>query len=145
MPLGAKTRTAAAITLWWLAIHKEALVLTTAPTSRQVKELLWGEIHALLRKSRVYFPEPSSLELKFNEKRLAFGMTTSVRQKGDEGVRFQGWHGQNLLVIVDEAPGIDPRIYAAIDGLRAGGKVRELRLGNPTVASGPLYDCFTSG
>ena len=32
----------------WLCAHEEALVVTTAPSDRQVKELLWREIRAPL-------------------------------------------------------------------------------------------------
>ncbi len=45
---------------------------------------------------------------------------------------------------LDEAPGVKPRIYEAIEGIRAGGDVRVLALGNPTIASGPFYDAFTA-
>jgi hypothetical protein len=58
-------------------------------------------------------------------------------------VRFQGFHG-SVLIVLDEAPGILPEIWEAIEGIRAGGDVRVLALGNPTIASGPFYDAFTS-
>ena len=48
-------------------------------------------------------------------------------------------------MILDEAPGIDPKIWGAIEGARAGGDVRVLALGNPTISSGPFYDSFASG
>jgi phage terminase large subunit len=67
----------------------------------------------------------------------AIGISTN------EGERFQGFHG-DVLVILDEAPGVKPRIYEAIEGIRAGGDVRILALGNPTIASGPFYDAFTA-
>ena len=37
-----------------------------------------------------------------------------------------------------------PEIYEAIEGIRAGGDVRVLALGNPTIASGPFYDTLTT-
>src|SRR5688572_17954582 len=39
-----KTWVAAAATLWFLYTREPAIVLTTAPTHRQVKEILWREI-----------------------------------------------------------------------------------------------------
>ena len=56
-----KTRTAGALTLWWLAKHKESVVITTATTERQVKKLLWGEIHTLASKSRIRLSLPRSV------------------------------------------------------------------------------------
>jgi hypothetical protein len=61
----------------------------------------------------------------------------------DQGVRFQGFHGR-VLIVVDEAPGVKADIWEAIEGIRAGGDVRVLALGNPTIASGPFHDAFTS-
>ena len=39
-----KTFTVALATIWWLMAHDEAIVITTAPTERQVEQLLWREI-----------------------------------------------------------------------------------------------------
>jgi hypothetical protein len=61
----------------------------------------------------------------------------------DQGVRFQGFHGR-LLIVVDEAPGVKADIWEAIEGIRAGGVVRVLALGNPTIAGGPFYDAFSA-
>jgi phage terminase large subunit len=61
----------------------------------------------------------------------------------DEGIRFQGFHG-SVLIVIDEAAGLRPDIYEAIEGIRASGDVRVLMLANPTLASGPFYDAFTS-
>jgi phage terminase large subunit len=49
-----------------------------------------------------------------------------------------------VLIIIDEAPGVDPKIIEAIEGIRAGGDVRILKLGNPTISSGAFYDEFHS-
>ena len=134
-----KTRTAASLTLWWLAKFEQAVVITTAPTERQVKKLLWGEIHTLAAKSRIRFPVPSAMELKLGPKRLALGMTTSAE---NQAVSFAGWHGVNLMIIVDEAPGVDQRVFDAIEGIRTSGNVRVLELGNPVVGSGHFHDNF---
>ena len=39
-----KTFTAALTVLWWMFCYDDAIAITTAPTARQVKELLWREI-----------------------------------------------------------------------------------------------------
>ena len=139
-----KTYTAAQATLWFLARYDEAIVVTTAPTSNQVEKLLWGEIHAALSRSKYPFPPAQLTQLKMGPKRYALGFTTSVT-KQDEGVKFQGFHAKHILVILDEAPGIDPKIWEAIEGARAGGDVRILAMGNPTVASGPFHEAFHGG
>lgn len=137
----AKTYTAARAVLWFLARWKESIVVTTAPTWSQVEKLLWGEIHSALGNSLYPFPKPTATELKLGPKRYALGLSTSVTQQ-NEGVRFQGFHADHILMVLDEAPGVDPKIWEAIEGARAGGDVRILALGNPTVPSGPFYDAF---
>lgn len=129
-----KTHTAAGIVLWW--VYSGGIAVTTAPTDTQVKRLLWGEIREAHEHAR--FPLGGVLnekELKVSPQCYAMGLATN------EGVRFQGFHGR-VLIVLDEAPGVRPDIWAAIEGIRAGGDVRILALGNPTMASGPFYDAF---
>src|ERR1700693_1300599 len=40
-----KTFSLAIAALWWLSRYEQGVVLTTAPTFRQVKTQLWPEIH----------------------------------------------------------------------------------------------------
>jgi hypothetical protein len=138
-----KTFLAAGAVLWWLARWKESIVVTTAPTAVQVEKLLWGEIHSALSRSVYPFPKANLVELKLSSRRYAMGLSTSVT-KGNEGVRFQGFHAEHILMVLDEAPGVEPKIWDAIEGARAGGDVRILALGNPTIASGPFHDAFTA-
>ena len=133
--------TAAVAALYWLASHEECAVITTAPTLNQVVKLLWAEIHHLVGKSRFPFPKPTTSQLTINSKRYALGFTTSV-EHGDQGVKFQGFHSKSVLVILDEAPGVDGRIWEALEGMLASGDVHVLALGNPTIASGPFFDAF---
>lgn len=131
----AKTWTAARIVLWWTATG--GIAVTTAPTWTQVRRLLWGELHAAY--NGALFPLGGTLnqtELAYSTDRYAIGLSTN------EGVNFQGFHGR-VLIVLDEAPGVVGNIWEAIEGIRAGGDVRILALGNPVIASGPFYDAFT--
>jgi phage terminase large subunit len=131
-----KTFIAAAAVLWWITRYQEAIAVTTAPTWTQVARLLWGEIHGMVSQAKIAYPKPAATSLKLGPGRYAIGLSTN------EGVRFQGFHG-NALIVLDEAPGVLPEIYEAIEGIRAGGNVRVLALGNPVISSGPFYDAFT--
>src|SRR5947208_3321001 len=132
-----KTFVAAVLVLWWITSRLQAIAVTTAPTWTQVERLLWGEIHHAIGQSRIAYPKPTATSLQLSPGRYAIGLSTN------EGIRFQGFHG-NVLIILDEAPGILSEIWEAIEGIRAGGDVRVLALGNPTIASGPFYDAFTA-
>ena len=130
-----KTFTAASVVLWWLARYSDGMVVTTAPTYSQVRLLLWQEIRKNIQRSRIKFPEPNLTELTISDGRYALGRSTN------EGVNFQGFHGR-VLIIIDEAPGVANDIWEAIEGIRAGGDIRILALGNPVVSSGAFYELF---
>src|SRR5712691_1585108 len=132
-----KTYIAAGAVLWWITRHKEAVAVTTAPTWTQVERLLWGEIRSAVYRAKIAFPKPTATSLQLGPGRYAIGLSTN------EGVRFQGFHG-NVLIVLDEAPGILPEIFEAVESIRVGGDVRVLALGNPIIASGPFYDAFSS-
>jgi hypothetical protein len=132
-----KTFTAAVAALWWVTRFPDGVVITTAPTWTQVRRQIWSEVHRIIAAARIDYPEPTQTELRLGPGRYAVGLST------DQGVRFQGHHG-HILVIVDEAPGVDAEIWEAIEGIRAGGDVHVLALGNPTVPGGSFYDAFTS-
>ncbi len=132
-----KTFCAAEAAMWWITRYPDGMVITTAPTWTQVKDLLWGEMHKAILGAEIDYPEPNQTEIRLGPGRYAMGLST------DQGVRFQGFHG-TVLIIMDEAPGVRPDIWEAIEGIRAGGKVHVLALGNPTVSSGPFYDAFST-
>jgi phage terminase large subunit len=133
-----KTFIAAVLVLWWITRHPESIAVTTAPTWMQVKRLLWGEIHRLVHHAEIDYPEPTATSLRLGPGRYATGLSTN------EGVRLQGFHAEHVLIVIDEAPGVLPEIFEAIEGIRAGGDVRVLALGNPVISSGPFYDAFSS-
>ena len=137
-----KTFTAAEIVIWALTNFEKVKVVTTAPTWHQVETLLWGEIHKAIAAAIIAYPTPpNETEWTITKGvRFAEGLSTT------ESVRFQGYHadeGGVAFIILDEAPGVRPEIYEAIDGIRAGGDVRVLAIGNPTMPGGPFYDAFT--
>lgn len=131
-----KTYTASKLVPWWLFSYPmDSLVVTTAPTWRQVKEVLWREIrHTISGKS--LFSKNSITETKINEseKWFAIGLST------DRPDQFQGFHSAHLLVIVDEASGVPEEIFEAVDGLRPD---KIVYLGNPLHNIGTFAKCFT--
>lgn len=130
-----KTSVAARIGIHWIVKNPDGIVVTTAPTWTQVEKVMWGEINSALEDCKIKLPEPNQTELRLGAKNYLMGLSTN------DAVRFQGWHGK-VLIIIDEAPGVLPAIYEAIEGIRAGGDVRVLELGNPIITGGPFYDSF---
>ena len=92
-----KTFTAALATLWWLMTHEEAIVITTAPTERQVKNLLWREIRKIYDNNRELIGgRLTQTKLELSSTRYAFGFSTNTTE------RFQGFHHENILIIADK-------------------------------------------
>lgn len=131
-----KTFTAARVAHWWLLSHEEAVVITTAPTFRQVKEILWREIRSSIGGKPLYPPDTVlDTQINLSDKWFALGLSS------DKPDQFQGFHSPHLLVIGDEAPGIPEDIFQAVDGL-APEKI--LLLGNPTTNQGRFAAGFRS-
>ena len=132
-----KTYTAALATIWWLMCHREATVITTAPTNRQVKQLLWKqirEIHA--QNSQLIGGKTTAASLEIDSRRTAFGYSTDTQE------RFQGFHRPNCMFIVDEASGVPEDIFAAIEGSMTSYNPKMLMIGNPTKSSGYFFNAF---
>lgn len=133
-----KTYALAVAALWWLARYPDGIVLTTSSTFRQVKTQLWSEIHRLIAQAKVDYPELKNTELRLrDDSNFALGFSI------DRVANFQGYHGRHVLILADEAPGIESAIWDAIAGIMAGGKVHIVMAGNPTLPSGAFYDAFT--
>src|SRR6202158_2931412 len=133
-----KTFTLALATLWWLARYRVGIVVTASPTQRQVRTQLWSEIHRAVERAKVPYPKLKTTELKFrDENNFAIGFSTNQSEN------FQGYHGKYVLIIADEAPGIESGIWDAVAGTMAGGNVHIVMAGNPTIPSGAFFDAFT--
>lgn len=132
---GGKTFVAAGIILWFLCTKKDSIVLTSAPTWRQVTSVLWAEITQMYNNAK--FPiggELTTGKLQLGPKWFALGLPSS------EEVRFQGYHAENILIVFDEAAGIEPHIYTAAQGNLTSQNSRLLLIGNPTSPTGMFYE-----
>lgn len=113
-----------------------SIVLTIAPTLRQVK-LMWNEIETAIRALPMRLPERTTTGWQLSNTNYAMGFSSS------KGVNAQGFHGKRVLIIADEAIGISPDLWDAVEGIRAAGDVRLVKLCNPTVPSGAPFEDFT--
>jgi phage terminase large subunit len=142
-----KTWTMSKLVLWFTSTHPECKVVTTAPTARQVKLLLWSEIRAGHAKSK--YPlggEMGVQEWKIAADWWAVGFTTQKEAAGGQGQKnsgFQGIHAPWVLVIFDEATGIPPDVWKQLEGLLTSANVRFVAIGNPTTKSCEFFNCFS--
>ena len=138
-----KTHSAASSVLWWLTRYPhDGKVVTIAPRSEQVETIVWPEIRGQYQQS----PLARSLlgnkaihktHLEISEQCFAEGTTAGAESA------LQGYHGRHLLLIADEAPGVEYGFFEVLEGARATGHVTLLMLGNPTITGGPFHEAFT--
>lgn len=146
-----KTFSMARIVLWFGQMHPHSKIITTAPTHRQVRLLLWSEIGMAFKRASERKTRLSGVmnltEWKIDADWYAVGFTTATKATTEEGQgaasAFQGFHAPFILVVFDEATGISPQVWKMVEGLLTSGRVvKFVCIGNPTSRSTPFFKCF---
>ena len=132
-----KDFTAAVAVLWYVHAHDPAIVLSTAPTFRQVRHVLWRQIHRLYRNAADTLGG-TMLDTRWEvaEDRYAMGLSAN------DADQFQGFHCENMFVVVDEAEGVAEPIYEAVEAVMTSAHPTLLLIGNPTTTSGGFHRAF---
>ncbi len=134
-----KSFTSARIAVWFLHAFPPALVLTTAPTFNQVRNILWREIRdAYAKARRPLLGRPLDTSIEIADRWYALGFKAADTNPD----RFAGFHAPHILVIKDEASGLHANVHEALDSTLSSGFARELMIGNPIHASGDFYEAF---
>lgn len=125
-----KSWLAARIIAWWVGCRPDPFAVTTAPTNRQVRAILWREIGRAHTKGKL----PGRLnqtewwiDAGGREEIVAYGRKpTDYNQEA-----FLGIHAASVLTVLDEASGVPETLFIAADTLTSGGDSRMLAIGNP--------------
>lgn len=127
-----KTFLAAALVSWWYDTRNPSIVLTTAPTDRQVRDLLWKEVRT--QRGRLGgFRGPMMPRLESAPDHFAHGFTAR------DGDAFQGHHGPAILIVFDESVGVHPAFWETAKTMFAGENHAWLCIHNPTDTSSQAY------
>lgn len=126
-----KSFIAARAAVKWITDHEpgEAFVVSTAPTSAQVSAILWREIQKAFKKGAFMgtITTAGYPQWKIDGELVGYGRKPA--DYADDA--FQGIHARYVLVIVDEACGIDVKLFNAVDALVTNKNSRVLAIGNP--------------
>jgi phage terminase large subunit len=132
--------------LVYAAMYKPSIVITTAPSNRQVEGLIWQEIRRTLYKTKEVLkveimPSASMLYMLDAQgnrvpKWYIHGFSTTDPDK------FQGIHEDRLLLVCDEAAGLSDKLFPAFESITNLENNRLLLIGNPTSISGGFYNSF---
>lgn len=141
----------ARIVLWFMTVFPYSKVITTAPTFKQVQNILWAEIRTAYHKSKF----PLGGKMNMTEWQMtpqgdwfAIGFTPRNEVSGESGQgtasSFQGYHAPHILVVFDEATGIPHPIWTMAEGMLTSGNVKFVAIGNPTSRNSEFFKCFSS-
>jgi hypothetical protein len=119
----------------WITEHPagEAFVVSTAPTAAQVSAILWREIQRAFGKSAFMgnITTAGYPQWKINGELVGYGRKPADYSQS----AFQGIHARFVLVIVDEACGVDQHLFNSVDALVTNANARVLAIGNPDDAT----------
>jgi len=130
------------ISLWFLYCFYPSVVITTAPSARQVQKIIWGEISKYWNGSK--YPLGGTLKtqaIDISDDWYAIGFTT--KETNQMIGKFQGFKGANILVVVTEAQAVEDNIYEQIDGVMTANNSKLYMAGNPLMNTGEFARAFT--
>lgn len=143
---------AAWIITWFLETHDYAKVPCTAPSSHQLRDVLWGELSKWRRRAdevslargehpRFWLSKLFKLTTDsfYDPGAREWGaIARTARKENPEAL--QGFHATHLLFVLDEASGIPEPVFEAAEGALSTPAARVLLLSNATRTSGTFYD-----
>lgn len=132
-----KTYICGRIALAFQFAYSNSIVITTAPTFRQVENVLWRDIRYAYKNAKV--PLGGNMfktKYEIDERWYMLGLSS------DKEENFQGFHAEHQLNIADEAGGINPKSLEALEALMTWEWTKLLYIGNPIIAMGGFYDSF---
>jgi len=140
-----KTTLIAWLTIWWLLTRRMSRVILVAPQfDRQVRAINFSEIRRWVRRAKVPLP----LEVQSGQVlvRDHGGEWSALGVPATEPDRIEGFHGDHVLLVMDETKGIPQATYDALMGMLSGhGDNRLLVCSTPGGVQGPFYRVVTRG
>lgn len=132
-----KSYTLACIALWWALVRK-GTVLVTGPKFEQTKAIFFSRFTKILAGAVIppaltpsMLPDSDKWELGPEQ---GIWIINSAKQTA---INIQGYHAENMLLIADEAAGIDDALFEASDATQVSRGVshataKKILAGNPT-------------
>jgi hypothetical protein len=141
-----KSFTGSVVVGWWMDTQPDPFVVTSAPTSHQVRTILWREIRRRQKEAGIggRISQGQVPEWKDDTGEvIAFGRKPADYLDATEAASaFQGIHADSLLVVLDEGSGIPRWLADACENLITGKNGRLLIIGNPDNPVSYFSDAF---
>lgn len=136
--------------LWLLTCFPFAKGLVTAPTSHQLRDVLWSEINKWIKKSPVLndtIEWQSERIFVRGHKEGWFVTARTANVKGTEeqqGEALAGLHADYMIMACDESSGIPRGVFTPLEGALTGIMNFAILISNPTRSSGYFFDSQTT-
>lgn len=132
-----KSHVATRLATWWIDSHPvgQAFVVVTGPTQAQVDAIIFRGIRQAHGKAKLRgrITGGGNPAWRIGDELVALGRKSADMANAEEAAAaFQGIHARYLLVIIDEAGGVPPWLWEAVDSLASAEHSRVLAVGNPT-------------
>lgn len=127
-----KTFLGALIVFWFLDCFENSLVVTTAPKQEQLSLHIWKEIG----KHFTLFDKGDLTQLKLKisgnkDERIAIGFVAGIKADEESSTKAQGFHAENMLIILEETPGIPLPLINALQNTCTAPHNLIVAFGNP--------------
>lgn len=130
--------------IWWGLTRHPWKIGCTAPSSSTMFDALWSE----LAKWHAKMPDGLKQQFEWKSERfewakspnVSYAVAKTARRETPEALA--GLHSENMLYIIDEAPGVDDVIFETARGAMSSKGSKTIMTGNPTRLSGYFYDAF---
>lgn len=139
-----KTAWLARRVIWWGSTRFPWKIGCTAPSSSTMFDALWPEISKWHQK----MPESLKALFEWTTERFVFrpnpqqGFAVAKTARRETPEALAGLHSENMLFIIDEAPGVDDIIFETARGAMSTLGAKTIMTGNPTRLSGYFFDAF---
>ena len=137
-----KSWTAAQAILLFATHFHPSVVVTTAPTFRQVRDVIWRELHRSWRSALERGWKLGKEPLQTIWRPFPDVLVEGIAVPHWAASNIQGPHSEHVLVVVDEAQGLTWEVWSGIQTLLRGRFSFLLMIGNPTRVEGPFYEAF---
>jgi hypothetical protein len=138
-----KTAFAAWAMVWFSNTRAPFKIAVTAPSSPQLFDALWPEMvkwFNLLPPGWRKLWDITSDHITLKSDQECF--ITARTSRPDKPEAMAGLHSLNLMLVADEASGIDEAVYEAAGGSMSSEGAITLLIGNPTRSTGFFWGCF---
>jgi len=130
------------IILWYLFTFPDCQIAATAPSKQQMFDILWKELSVWIRRMpKIYqdIYEWQSAYVRINKNPEAwFARAATAKKENPEALA--GVHGEHVLLVADEASGVEDIIFQTAEGAATGGHVMFIMISNPTRNKGYFSD-----